>query len=120
MKPICGCKHHASYHDPLTGACTSNDPSVLTGYDQRDNPVYEIRQCGCRKYTRLRAAARVLRSRNRRHPVNCILGHDHKPVRAQNATVNDAPVTYILLRCSRCGDVRSEELYGTWSLADVI
>ena len=51
VKPICGCKHHASYHDPLTGACTSNDPSVLTGYDQRDNPVYEIRQCGCRKYT---------------------------------------------------------------------
>ena len=52
--------------------------------------------------------------------MNCILGHDHKPVRAQNATVNDAPVTYILYRCRRCGDVYSEELDGTWSLADVI
>jgi len=47
------------------------------------------------------------------------LNHRHKPVLAQNATVGDAPVTYVLYRCTRCGDVYSEELDGTWSLEDI-
>ena len=25
IKPICGCKHHLSYHDPATGRCRNGD-----------------------------------------------------------------------------------------------
>lgn len=53
--------------------------------------------------------------------MNCLAGlnHRHKPILAQNATVGGAPVTYVLYRCTRCGDVYSEELDGTWSLEDI-
>jgi hypothetical protein len=45
--------------------------------------------------------------------------HAHEPIRVQHETVKDAPVTHVLWRCWRCGDVYSEELDGTWSLEDV-
>jgi hypothetical protein len=49
----------------------------------------------------------------------CWSGCSHKPVKVDNATVKDAPVTYVLYRCPRCGDTYSEELDGTWTLADI-
>jgi hypothetical protein len=53
--------------------------------------------------------------------------HKHLPVDVDNAMVKttnpdgsytEAPVTYVLGRCF-CGDVETEELDGTWTLAQV-
>lgn len=68
-QPICGCKHHLSFHDPETGRC-SFTKSIFTVRDEavRDadgRPVLDSfrdvqtvrqttyrgeHQCGCRRY----------------------------------------------------------------------
>jgi hypothetical protein len=61
VKPICGCKHHFSFHDPKTGECHG----LVDGYgtpirDEKDRPVKDVYgdvqksyskvQCSCRHY----------------------------------------------------------------------
>lgn len=54
--------------------------------------------------------------------------HHHTLIKVQHAQVRDAPVTYALWRCEKllgnssivCGDVRTEELDGTWDKADLM
>ena len=51
--------------------------------------------------------------------MRCLGPHDSKAIKVDHAMVAGAPVTYVLYRCARCGDVRSEELDGTWLLSDI-
>ena len=50
VKPVCGCDHHHSFHDPATGQC-GYGTRHLDAYDERDNPVYSFTRCPCRKYS---------------------------------------------------------------------
>jgi hypothetical protein len=54
---------------------------------------------------------------NHRHSPYAV---DHAMVKttAPDGSVTEAPVTYVLRRCT-CGDVETEELDGTWTLAQV-
>ena len=43
-QPVCGCKHHLSYHDKKTGQCNNYQPDVhVTG-------TGALVQCKCRQY----------------------------------------------------------------------
>lgn len=50
VKPICGCKHHHSFHDPDTGACygkaTEAEYNVIGGWIGEHKVP-----CTCRKYS---------------------------------------------------------------------
>src|SRR4051812_46945481 len=64
-KPIaaeCGCEHHYSMHDPETKQCHAEErfkvnegrPILDSDGDYvigREGATYEVRQCGCRRYT---------------------------------------------------------------------
>ena len=45
VQPVCGCKHHYSFHDPKTGACHGR--KLLGHWDFKDH--YE--SCTCRQYS---------------------------------------------------------------------
>jgi hypothetical protein len=45
VKPVCGCEHHHSYHDPETGECGY----VEHAYE--GNGVYADLHCPCRQYS---------------------------------------------------------------------
>jgi hypothetical protein len=47
---ICGCGDHKSYHEAGTGICGQTE-KVMTSYDKRGNPIYQIVPCGCKQYT---------------------------------------------------------------------
>jgi hypothetical protein len=50
VKPVCGCEHHYSMHDPKTGACHSE--ITVTTYDEHglwNGRTY--RPCTCRQYS---------------------------------------------------------------------
>lgn len=62
VEPICGCKHHHSYHDAKTGQCHALvDGSWSAVRDEKGKPVLddygyvqkatEKVLCGCRRYT---------------------------------------------------------------------
>lgn len=49
IKPICGCMHHKSSHDPKTGAC--NAAVERPKYNSiGDHIGIEYRDCACRQY----------------------------------------------------------------------
>jgi hypothetical protein len=62
IKPICGCSHHHSMHDPETGQCHGLVSGGETAArDAKNNPVlddfgyvqktYAKVQCSCRRYS---------------------------------------------------------------------
>lgn len=51
-KPVCGCKHHYSMHDPETGLCHGQARGKPLKYDTFNDPTaWEPVPCGCRRYT---------------------------------------------------------------------
>lgn len=48
-KPVCGCKHHLSMHDPETGLCHAEvEMKIDPPAGERD--YVEWRPCACRRY----------------------------------------------------------------------
>jgi hypothetical protein len=45
VRPVCGCEHHHSFHDPQTGQCS------FTGQEYRGHGKYEELSCTCRRYS---------------------------------------------------------------------
>ena len=50
-KPVCGCRHNASFHDPLTGQCHATVKGTATSFIGGSPVTWEQVQCPCRKYT---------------------------------------------------------------------
>lgn len=62
VKPLCGCGHHHSYHDPKTGEChATKSAAEVPIRDEKGRPVRdrwgdvqttrERGPCGCRHYS---------------------------------------------------------------------
>lgn len=50
-KPVCGCKHHHSFHEPSTGEC-HGQVDKATHYTTAGTPVAWVKvQCTCRVYS---------------------------------------------------------------------
>jgi hypothetical protein len=50
VKPICGCGHHHSYHDPATSKCNHGSMQHV-GWEKNGNSKYEKWTCVCRQYS---------------------------------------------------------------------
>lgn len=51
-KPVCGCRHHYSMHDPETGQCHGLMNGKPLRYDSFNDPTaWEQIPCGCRRYS---------------------------------------------------------------------
>ena len=52
VRPVCGCRHHYSFHDPRTGECHGKMDGKPIKYDEwKDPTAYEQINCTCRQYT---------------------------------------------------------------------
>lgn len=52
IRPICGCEHHHSFHDPKTGECHGLMDGNPIKYDTwKDPTAYEQVPCTCRQYS---------------------------------------------------------------------
>ena len=54
VRPVCGCGHHHSYHDPKTSEChgqVRGKAIKFTDYASRDPVAWEQVQCSCRQYS---------------------------------------------------------------------
>ena len=50
VKPVCGCTHHYSMHDPGTGKCSA--AVQISRYDAAGNWIgYDHPACACRRYS---------------------------------------------------------------------
>jgi len=50
VKPVCGCSHHHSFHDPATGKCGFARAHSL-GINATGLSQYETRHCTCLTYS---------------------------------------------------------------------
>jgi hypothetical protein len=52
VKPVCGCTHHYSFHDPKTGQCSATVQGNVIHWDADWNTPddWEMVPCACRKY----------------------------------------------------------------------
>ena len=51
-KPVCGCSHHYSFHDPKSGNCHGFVNGEPVKYDAfRDPTAWAQVQCPCRQYS---------------------------------------------------------------------
>jgi len=53
-RPMCGCGHHHSYHDPATGEChgqVRGKAIEFNDYTSRDPVAWEQVQCSCKVYS---------------------------------------------------------------------
>lgn len=47
---VCGCRHHASFHDPVTRACHATDRRMKYDEEGYNCGTHDF-PCTCRKYT---------------------------------------------------------------------
>jgi hypothetical protein len=51
-KPVCGCHHHHSYHDPETGRCNALVNGQPVKFDKFEDPIkWEQVPCACLRYS---------------------------------------------------------------------
>jgi len=51
IEPVCGCKHHHSFHDPKTGICHGTKGVAAPRADYNIPQHYVDIPCTCRQYT---------------------------------------------------------------------
>lgn len=49
-EPVCGCKHHYSFHNPKTGLCKSQARTAVRWDGDGAANRWELRSCGCQRY----------------------------------------------------------------------
>jgi hypothetical protein len=50
VKPVCGCGHHHSYHDPETGIC-NHTKRLITYEDAYTTKYGDSLKCSCEQYS---------------------------------------------------------------------
>lgn len=49
-QPICGCRHHYSYHNPKTGECAEMSRQAVAWDDFGSAEEWELVKCNCQRY----------------------------------------------------------------------